>query len=79
MTTVSDTFALGKKTMVPGTEFAVAGERGGRFRFLNHVVADGVEWINCLGGKKGHEMWRSFRPERVTRITRLIPLPPNVR
>lgn len=71
----SETYDFQGKTMVQGTEFAVEGERGGRFRFLSHVQADDVEWVNCIGGPKGVAMWRSFRPERITRITRLRPLP----
>lgn len=75
----SDTYEFKGKTMVPGTEFAVSGERGARFRFLNHVQAEETEWINCLGGPKNVTMWRSFRPERILRITKLVPLPPRTR
>lgn len=73
--TVNQSYQYNGKTMLPGTEFAVSGEHGGRFRFASHVVtSDGLEWINCFGGPKGVTMWRSFRPTRITRITRLRPV-----
>lgn len=75
----SDTYEFAGKTMVPGTEFSVSGERGGRFRFLNHVQVADAEWINCIGGPKNVTMWRSFRPDRILRITRLAPLSPRPR
>jgi hypothetical protein len=68
-------FVFNGKTMVPGTEFAVSGERGARFRFLKHVTSGAAEWIDCVGGKSGHKMIRSFRPDRISRITRLVPSP----
>lgn len=68
-------FEFNGKTMIPGTEFAVKGERGGRFHFVSHVILGENQWINCVGGKQGHHMFRAFRPERIARITKLVPLP----
>lgn len=76
---VSDHYEVGNKMMLPGTEFSVSGERGARFRFLNHVVSGDAQWINCFGGPKGVVMWRSFRPERILRITKLVPVVPRPR
>lgn len=78
--TVNQHYEFKGKTMLPGTEFAASAERGGRFRFQSHVVKeDGTEWINCIGGPKGVTMWRSFRPSRVLRITRLNPVEAKAR
>lgn len=52
----------------PGTEFAVKGSRG-RFRFIEHVeTPDGKQWISAVGGTKGVQMHRAFRPEIVRRV-----------
>lgn len=70
-----DAFTLGRKTLTPGSEFTVQGERGARFRFHSYVeTADGRCWINAFGGPHKVTMWRSFRPERISRITSLKPL-----
>ena len=54
----------------PGTELKISGERG-RFRFRQHVVTPaGAEWIDCIGGPKGCQQWRSFRPDRIRRVHR---------
>ena len=58
------------RTLTPGVELTVAGERG-RFKFIKHVVSGGKEWIDVLGGKSGHEKIRSFRPDRVATVHRL--------
>ena len=52
-----------------GTEVTITGERG-RFKFMRHVYnpAIDVEWIDCVGGKKGTWEWRSFRKERIKRV-----------
>lgn len=72
--TTSDTYEFNGKTMVQGTEFKVSGEYGATFRFHRHLVyADGREVIDCFGGPKNVTMWRSFRPDRITRITKLKP------
>jgi len=58
------------RTLTPGVELTIAGERG-RFKFIKHVTSGGKEWIDVLGGKAGHEMIRSFRPDRVATVHRL--------
>lgn len=69
-----NSFEFKGKTIVPGTEFAVTGEYGARFHFLSHVVQGDAEWINCIGGANGHHMFRAFRPSRISRITKLVPV-----
>lgn len=70
-----DTFVFKGKTLVRGSEFQVKGEYGGQFRFHRHVVyRDGRQVIDAFGGPKGVTMWRSFRPERISRVTRLRPV-----
>lgn len=55
----------------PGTEVSIRGERG-RFRFVKRVRrANGTEWLDFWGGKKGCEQMRSFYPSRVKRVHRL--------
>lgn len=69
-----DEYEHNGKTMVPGTEFSVHGERGARFRFLHAAVVNGkVAWIDAIGGQHKVRMWRSFRPEQINRITLLKP------
>lgn len=75
--TTTDTYEFNGKTMVQGSEFAVAGERGARFRFLSYVETPDSCWINAIGGPNNVAMWRSFRPSQVTRITRLNPVAPR--
>jgi hypothetical protein len=73
--TTNDTYVHNGKTMVKGTEFAIAGERGARFRFQDYVVtADGRCWINAIGGQHKVVMFRAFRPSQISRITRLTPI-----
>lgn len=51
-----------------GTELKVKGQRG-RFRFIKHVLTEeGHEWIDAIGGPKGSEQWRSFRPSEVKTV-----------
>jgi hypothetical protein len=56
------------------TVIGIEGERGGRFRFKEHVVntQTGQEWITVCGGTAQGTpreviMFRSFDPSRVTR------------
>ena len=56
------------KTLSPGTEISIVGERG-RFRFMKHVARpDGTEWIDVWGSPKGAECTRSFRPNRIKTV-----------
>jgi hypothetical protein len=62
--------------LAPGITLGIKGEPG-RFRFVDHVfnTANDSEWITVIGGTgKGTSrevtMWRSFHPERITRIYR---------
>jgi hypothetical protein len=50
-----------------GTELKIAGERG-RFRFMRVVNTGEREWVDCWGGPKGSEQWRSFTLEKVKRV-----------
>ena len=61
------------------TVIGISGERGGRFRFKEHVMdtKTGNEWITVCGGTaqgtpRETIMFRSFRPERITRTYRPI-------
>lgn len=51
-----------------GSEVSVTGERG-RFRYLGHSKSsDGKLILNFLGGSNGHELMRSFYPERIKTV-----------
>lgn len=66
----SDVYTMpnGKRLTI-GTEVTVRGERGARFRFVKHVrTPDGREWLDLMGGPSKVTMWRSFRPERISRV-----------
>lgn len=59
-----------RRHVVPGTELSVRGERG-RFRFHAYVTnAKGSTWVDVYGGPEGRPMWRSFAPDRITRVHR---------
>lgn len=62
-----ETMKINGRILEKGTEFSVKGERG-RFRFIAHVVTDKTEWIDCIGGQKGYEMFRAFSPTNVRRV-----------
>lgn len=72
----SDEVTINGRTVTPGTELSIRGERG-RFRFLRHVARPGraVEWIDVWGGPKGSEHLRSFRPDRVRTVHRIPTTP----
>lgn len=36
-----------------------------------HITTGTTEWIDVHGGKPGHEVTRSFRPDRVETVHRL--------
>lgn len=59
------------RTLEPGTEVKIIGERG-RFRFVKYVqTEDGTEWLDFVGGKGGHECFRAFRPDRIKTVHRI--------
>ena len=57
------------RTLDPGTEVSIKGERG-RFRFMRRIERPerGLVWLDFWGGPKGCEQWRSFAPERVRTV-----------
>jgi hypothetical protein len=61
----------GRAPIRVGTEFSIRGERG-RFSFRRYEVpTDGKPaWVTAWGGPSGRESWRSFDPNRITRIYR---------
>lgn len=68
--TITTEWTHNGRHVAPGTELKIAGERG-RYRFLRHVSrANGVEWVDVLGGPAGQEAFRAFRPARVTTVHR---------
>lgn len=59
------------RTLEPGTEVSIAGERG-RFRFRSAATTSGGRIVcDFIGGPAGHEQWRSFYPERIRTVHRL--------
>lgn len=69
-TIVTEWKAPSGRTVTPGTELTIEGEKG-RFRFVRLVITDTSKWIDVIGGKVGHEKSRSFRPERVEVVHRI--------
>jgi len=76
---VSQTYEHQGKTLARGQGLTITGERGGRFTFYEHVVAQPrpgsrkrkpAEWITVLGGPLGVKQFRSFRPDRIGRVLR---------
>lgn len=69
--TVAHEWTRNGRRVIPGTELRISGERG-RFRFVKYVSRpNGTSWVDVIGGPKGFEKWRSFRPERVRTVHRL--------
>jgi hypothetical protein len=69
--TRSETYTANGRSLERGTEVSIRGERG-RFRFLLHTVTEkGVEWVDVMGGPKGAEKYRSFRPDRIRTVHRI--------
>lgn len=66
----SDAYTLPNgRQLAAGATVTIQGERGGRFTFLSHVRRpDGAEWLNVIGGASNVKMFRSFRPERISRV-----------
>jgi hypothetical protein len=65
--TVSDTILINGRHVVVGTELSIT-DVSGRFKFIKHVVTPTSEWIDVIGGKTGHRVFRSFRPSQVKRV-----------
>lgn len=64
---VSEEIKVNGRTVVKGTELSIKGEPG-RFLFLKHVKTPTVEWLDVIGGTKGHKMLRSFYIESVKTV-----------
>jgi hypothetical protein len=83
--TVSEIYVFGNRTLTRGTGLKIRGERGATFRFWDHVTVpehDGkpeTEWITVTGGPLGVSMFRSFRPERITKVLAAPPRPERKR
>lgn len=62
------------RNVSPGVEVKIAGQGGTRFAFRRHVTnpANGAEWVDVFGGSKGAECVRSFRPDQITTVHRLV-------
>lgn len=57
--------------LLPGMEVSITRERG-RFVFVNaQITAAGKTVCNFVGGAAGHEVFRSFYPERIKRVHRI--------
>lgn len=68
--TIATTYTANGRHITPGTELSIRGARG-RFRFVAHVRTHaGAEWIDVYGGPQGRTAWRSFAPDRITRVHR---------
>lgn len=66
------------RQLVAGTEVSIRRESG-RFRFVNSTVtAAGLTVLNFVGGRAGHEAFRSFYPERVKTVHRIVRTRANV-
>lgn len=75
---VSSSYQHGRQQLTPGRLLKIRGERG-QFRFVRHVVTEPTdrrrkraEWIDVVGGTAGVVMWRSFRPDRISRVLRSV-------
>lgn len=64
---VSNEIQVNGRIVSVGTEVSIRGESG-RFRFMKHVKTDTAEWIDVIGGKKGHSTYRSFTVDRVKTV-----------
>ena len=59
------------KTVEKDEIIKIQGEKGGRFKFQEHVIRKdtGVEWIDCFQLDRGVLCgWRSFKPDRIRTI-----------
>lgn len=72
---VTTAWKRGSRTVTPGAEVSIKGQRG-RFRFRHHVITTGgAEWIDVVSPVGG---FRSFRPDQVRVVHRQRKLRPTV-
>jgi len=75
---ITTEISINGRNVSPGTELSIKGERG-RFRFMQHVVnANGVEWIDVVGGRKNYDLQRSFKIDRVKTVHRIARTRKNI-
>jgi hypothetical protein len=56
------------QVLTPGTMVSISGSRG-RFRYIRSTTtSEGKTVLDFIGGTSGHDVWRSFYPERVRRV-----------
>jgi len=65
--TVKTETQINGRSVGVGTELSIVGASG-RFRFVKHVVTPTSEWIDVVGGRHGHSMFRSFRLDQVKTV-----------
>lgn len=70
---VSDTYRHGRQELTRGRALKIRGVRGATFKFWDYVVVpphgdktEPVEWITVTG----ETGFRSFRPDRISRVLR---------
>jgi hypothetical protein len=66
---IEESIQINGRNVEAGTEISVKGERG-RFRFLRKVTTPTASWIDCIGGRKGYETYRSFETSKIKTIHR---------
>jgi hypothetical protein len=59
--------SVNNRNVESGTEVSICGHRG-RYRFIKHVKTSKAEWIDVIGGPRGHEIWRSFKIEQIKTV-----------
>lgn len=67
---VEESIQINGRNVEVGTEISIKGESG-RFRFLKKVTTPTTSWIDCIGGKKGYETYRSFEISRIRTVHRI--------
>jgi hypothetical protein len=61
----TSSFKIHNRIIEQGTELSIIGETG-RFKFM--YVFDRDNSLTVYGGRNGHAMFRSFMPNRVSRV-----------
>lgn len=71
---ITEALTANGREIAPGTELSITGEGATRFVFVRHVERpDGTEWIDVLETYRGTpQAYRSFRPERIKTVHRLV-------